>query len=256
VWAGPVTRISAALRETFRIHGYAVVPGILDSRQLAAARATVASLLAAEPPEPGHTGPHFLWPRFGAGGHPLLDLYRSAGLGALATELLRDGLAPGEPDFAQLAATYPPYPIRPGGPHVDGITPGEPDGRPGTFSLLAGLWLTGQDEPDQGNLWVWPGTHRRFGAWLASRGADALPGVAGRYAGPYPPVELGGPVQVTGAAGSAVLAHYLLAHNIGNHDGPAGGEPRQTVYYRLRAAGHVARWRQAVTDPLLEFRTG
>ena len=254
MWASPVTRISTARRESFLRSGYAVIPQVLDPAALAAARATVASLLTAEPPEPGHTGPYFLWPRFGAGGHPLLDLYRSAGIGALAAELLRDGLAPDEPGFAQLAATYPPHPHRPGGPHVDGITPGEPDGRPGTFSLLAGIWLTGQDEPGQGNLWVWPGTHLRFGAWLAHRGADALPGVAERYAGPYPPVELGDPVQVTGAAGSVLVAHYLLAHNIGNHDGPAGGEPRQTVYYRLHAAGHRDRWRQAVTEPLLEYR--
>jgi hypothetical protein len=254
VWAIPVTRITGAIRRSFSSEGYAVIPAVLDAGQLGAARAMVASLLAAEPPEPGHAGPYFLWPRFGPAGHPLLDLYRSAGIAAVAAELLRDGLAPDEPGFAQLAVTYPPYPQRPGGPHVDGITPGEPDGRPGTFSLLAGIWLTGQDEPGQGNLWVWPGTHLRFGAWLAENGADALAGVADRYAGPYPPVELGDPVQVTGAAGSVLFAHYLLAHNIGNHDGPASGEPRQTVYYRLRAPGHVARWRQAATEPLLEFR--
>ena len=82
-----------------------------------------------------------------------------------------------------------------------------------------------------------------------ARGGRAVPG-------PYPPVELGDPVQVTGPAGSVLFAHYLLAHNIGNHDGPAGGEPRQTVYYRLHAPGHRDRWRHAVTDPLLEFRTG
>ena len=251
-----MTRITGSAIATFRSKGYGIIPAVLDTRQLGAARAMVASLLAAGPPEPGHAGPYFLWPRFGAGGHPLLDLYRSAGIGALAAELLRGGLAPDEPDFAQLAVTYPPYPHRPGGPHVDGITPGEPDGRPGTFSLLAGIWLTGQDEPGQGNLWVWPGSHLRFGAWLAEQGADALPGVAERYPGPYPPVEMGDPVQVTGPAGSVLFAHYLLAHNIGNHDGPAGGEPRQTVYYRLHAPGHRDRWRHAVTDPLLEFRTG
>ena len=253
MWASPVTRLTGATIRTLRSEGYAIIPGILEPGQLSAARAIVASLLAAEPPEPGHAGPYFLWPRFGAGGHPLLGLYRSAGIGALAAGLLRDGLAPDEPQFAQLAVTYPPYPHRPGGPHVDGITPGEPDGRPGTFALLAGLWLTDQQEPGRGNLWVWPGTHLRFGAWLAARGADTLAGLAGQYPGPYPPVELGDPVQVTGAAGSVLFAHYLLAHNIGNHEGPANGPPRQTVYYRLRAAGHVDRWQQAVTEPLMEF---
>ena len=50
-----------------------------------------------------------------------------------------------------------------------------------------------------------------------------------------------------------LFAHYLLAHNIGNHDGPAGGPRRETIYYRLRARGHRDRWREAITDPLLEF---
>jgi hypothetical protein len=65
--------------------------------------------------------------------------------------------------------------------------------------------------------------------------------------GPYPAIDLGEPEQVTGPAGSVLLAHYLLGHNIGGHDGPAGAAPRQAVYYRLRAAGHRDRWRQAVT---------
>jgi hypothetical protein len=61
-------------------------------------------------------------------------------------------------------------------------------------------------------------------------------------------------VQATGAPGSALFAHYLLGHNIGNHDGPASDPRRETIYYRLRAHGHQQRWREAVTNPLLEFR--
>jgi hypothetical protein len=91
----------------------------------------------------------------------------------------------------------------------------------------------------------------RFGEYLARRGADALGQL---HPAPYPPIELGEPVQVTGPAGSVLLAHYLLAHNIGGHDGPAGAPIRQVVYYRLQAAGHRARWREAVTYPLAEFR--
>jgi hypothetical protein len=41
-----------------------------------------------------------------------------------------------------------------------------------------------------------------------------------------------------GPAGSVVLAHYLLGHNIGGHDGPAGASWRQVAYYRLHATGH------------------
>ena len=240
----------------FRQQGFVVIPGALDDRQLACGRRTVAAMLTAEPPPAGHTGPYFLWPRFapaaeGGHDHGLLRFYRATGIGALAAGLLRPDLPPQEPEFAQLAATIPPWPHRPGGPHVDGISQPLPDGTPGTFSLLAGAWLTDHSEPDQGNLWVWPGTHLRSGAWLAEHGADAL---AQLHPESYPPIDLGEPQQLSGPAGSVLLAHYLLAHNIGGHDGPAGAPMRQVVYYRLQAAGHRGRWREAVTDPLAEFR--
>jgi hypothetical protein len=69
--------------------------------------------------------------------------------------------------------------------------------------------------------------------------------------GPYPKIDLGEPTQVTGAAGSVLLAHYLLAHNIGGHEGE---ERRETIYYRLHTPGHRERWRDVVTHPLLELR--
>lgn len=243
----------------FRTQGFVVIPGVLDERLLACGHRIATAMLTAEPAPAGHAGPYFLWPRFasaadGGGGaeHGLLRFYRACGVGDLAAHLLRPELAPQDPDFAQLATTVPPWPHRPGGPHVDGISPPLPDGQAGTFSLLAAVWLTGHEDQSRGNLWVWPGTHLRAGAWLAERGADALsrlhPGLS------YPPVELGDPVRVTGPAGSVLLAHYLLGHNIGGHDGPVGAPARQVVYYRLQARGHRARWRDVVTDPLAEFR--
>ncbi|MFC4913049.1 phytanoyl-CoA dioxygenase family protein [Actinomadura gamaensis] len=105
--------------------------------------------------------------------------------------------------------------------------------------LLAGVWLTDHSLPHRGNLWVWPGTHLRSGRFLAERGPDALC-LDEMAPGPYPPVELGDLVQVTGTAGSVLLAHYLLGHNIGDH---VGDERRETVYYRLLADGHRERWR-------------
>ena len=248
--------IDAAARARFREQGYLVIPGVLDERQQALGHRVVAAMLTAEPPPAGHTGPYFLWPRFAVPGecghdHGLLRFYRGSGIGDLAAALLRPDISPSEPSFAQLSATIPPWPHRPGGPHVDGISPPSADGTPGTFSLLAAAWLTDHSEPDHGNPWVWPGTHLRLGAYLAEHGADAL---AQLHPSPYPPISLGEPVQVTGPAGSVLLAHYLLAHNIGGYDAPPSAPMRQVVYYRLEARGHRARWREAVTDPLLEFR--
>ena len=265
-----MTPITAADRAAFRERGFVVIPAAIDDRHLAMGRRTAAAMLMAEPPAAGLVGPYFLWPRFAvppddgqltmradrAGDapncdHGLLRLYRQTGLGELAADLLRPDLPPEQPEFAQLATTIPPWPHRPGGPHVDGISLPLPDGTPATFSLLVGAWLSDHSESNCGNLWVWPGTHLRFGAYLARRGADALSKL---YPEPYPPVELGEPVQVTGPAGSVLFAHYLLAHNIGGYDGPPDAPMRQVVYYRLQASGHQASWRTAVTDPMGEFR--
>jgi Phytanoyl-CoA dioxygenase (PhyH) len=248
-----VAGVSDEMRAEFGQRGFVIVPGVVSSRQLRGARAAVSALLE-EQPAPADRALRFLWPRFGADGHPLLDLYHQAGVAALAAQLLRPGLRVQEPEFAQVAVTVPPFMHRPGGPHVDGLTPAEADGRPGTFSLLAGVWLTDQSITDRGNLWTWPGTHLRFGQYLAERGADALTRAEELGPGPYPRIELGEPAQATGPAGSVLFAHYLLGHNIGGHFGTAGEQRRETIYFRLLVDGHRERWQEAVTTPLLEFR--
>ena len=247
--------ITDETRTTFRQQGFTVIPDLLSGKQIATGRRAVAAMLERQPYADDHVGPYFLWPSFPPTGHPLLDFYRETGVEKLAGQLLRADLAVQDPDFAQVATTIPPWPHRPGRPHVDGLTPGEPDGRPGTFSLLAGVWLTDHGRLNRGNLWVWPGTHLRFGKYLAERGADALAQIEEMNPGPYPKIELGEPTQVVGRAGSVLFAHYLLAHNIGNHDGAPEEGRRETVYYRLHASGHRDRWREAVTDPLVEFRS-
>jgi hypothetical protein len=245
--------ITAAMRTTFREQGFLVVPGVLSTEQLATGRDLVAAELDHQPPAPGQVGPHFAWPRFENGQHPLLDFYREA-VAPLAAELVRPELGLDDPDFAQIATTIPPWPHRPGLPHVDGVSPLAPDGTPYTFSMLAGVWLTDQQEEYQGNLHVWPGTHLRFGKYLAERGVDALAELSKDTSGaPYPKIELGEQIQVTGTAGSVLFAHYLLGHNIGGNTGP---DRRETIYYRLQAHGHRDRWREVVTDPLSEFREG
>jgi hypothetical protein len=243
------------MRAAFRARGYVVVPGVLTDAQLDRGRALVERELDADPPPPGHLGNLARWPRFTPGGpNRLLDFYRETGVADLAAELLRPDMTLQEPDFAQVAVTIPPWPHRPGGPHLDGLTPMPENGVPGTFTLLAGLWLSDQSEPHHGNLWVWPGTHLRAGAYFAEHGPEAITRVDELGPGPYPPVELGEPAQATGPAGSVLFAHYLLAHNIGGHDGPAGAAWRRTLYFRLSTVGHTNRWRAIVTEPLHEFR--
>jgi hypothetical protein len=245
--------MTATQRTTFREQGFVVIPGVLTDEQLATGRELVAAELAKQPPEPGHVGFHFAWPRFEDGPHPLLDLYRET-VAPLAAELVRPELGVDDPDFAQIATTIPPWSHRPGAPHVDGVSPLSEDGLPFTFSMLAGVWLTDQLEEYHGNLHVWPGTHLRFGEYLAEHGADALAELSKDTSGaPYPKIELGEQIQTFGTAGSVLFAHYLLGHNIGGNTGP---DRRETIYYRLQAHGHGERWRDVVVDPLSEFRAG
>lgn len=247
--------LTDTMRRTFREQGYVVVPGVLTDAQLGRGLALVEELLAADPPPPGHVGQLARWPRFTAtGDNPLLDFYREVGVAELAAQLVREDLPLQDPDFAQLAVTVPPWPHRPGGPHVDGITPTLPDGTPGTFTLLAGVWLSDQTAPYTGNLWVWPGTHLRAGAYFAEHGADALARADELRPGPFPDVEWGEPVQAACPTGSVLFAHYLLGHNFGGHDGPADAAWRRTLYYRVRTVGHRQRWRTVVTEPLHEFQ--
>lgn len=255
--AGPATatvEVTAEHRRSFHEQGYVVIPGVLSDAQLDRGRALVDAILTDDPPPPGHLGNLARWPRFGPDGHPLQDFYRDTGVARLAAGLLRADLPPQDPDFAQLAVTIPPWKHRPGGPHLDGLIPPAADGVPGTFTLLAGIWLSDQSQFHQGNLWVWPGTHLRAGAYLAEHGAHALARPDELGPGPYPPIDLGTPTQATGPAGSVLFAHYLLAHNIGGHDGPATAGWRRTLYYRLSAAGHREHWTTAVTKPPHEFR--
>src|SRR5205823_2785613 len=149
------------------------------------------------------------------------------------------------PDHVQVSLNIPPFHHRPGGPHIDGLTPPDPGGRPSTFTILAGIFLTDQLAEDMGNLWVWPGSHRTSAAYFRQNGPDALISSA-----PYPPIELASPKQVTGRAGDLLLAHYMLGHNIG---GNTSGMVREVVYFRLRRQDHRDRWRASVQDELYEF---
>jgi ectoine hydroxylase-related dioxygenase (phytanoyl-CoA dioxygenase family) len=228
---------------TFARTGYLVVPQVVPPPAIAAARQEIERRLSERPPPAGHRGPHMLF-LTGSLPAPLSSLlFETPAL--RAAEAL---IAPGKfetPDHLQLSLNFPPFPHRPGGPHMDGLSPPEPDGRPGTFTLLAGIFLTDQSQEESGNLWVWPGSHRAAAAYFRAHGPEAVLPSA-----PYPPVALPEPRQVTGRAGDLLLAHYMLGHNIG---GNTSRDVREAVYFRLSREGHRDRWRDCVQDPLLEF---
>jgi hypothetical protein len=243
--------VNRAQLHTFAEDGYVVLPRVVPQTLIDAARQEIAARVAQNPPAPGAVGPNFYFvmrdaTQDNALPPPLLAPFFASAALPLAQALIGDGACEFDPlDHVQISRIIPPWPHRPGGPHIDGLTPPEPDGRPSTFTMLAGIFLTDQSRENAGNLWVWPGSHRQTASYLRQHGPDTLVSCV-----PYPPVALGTPRQVTAQPGDLLLAHYLLGHNIG---GNVSDTVREALYYRLKRSDHRARWRNAVQDPLLEF---
>jgi hypothetical protein len=227
----------------FAERGFVVVPQVVPQELLATASRTIDELLGREPPPREVRGPHFHFLQ-AATAPALLALLTQSPAFALAESLTRPGTLE-VPQQMQVALNYPPFAHRPGGHHLDGASPPEPDGRPGTFTLLAGVLLTDQSSDDMGNLWVWPGTHLSHQGFFREHGPDALVACGG-----YPPIPLPIPEQVRGRAGDLLLAHYLLGHNIG---GNTSDTVRRAVYFRVKRVGHAARWRQFLQDAWSDY---
>lgn len=235
--------LSEEFRHEFADRGYIVIPSVVPEHLLSAARTSIDQRLKSDPLEASKRGAHFLW----------VDRDRS--LRALmhetsAFDLAEALVAPRRLEWshpAQVALNIPPNPQRPGGGHLDGFSVTEPDGRPGTFTLLAGVMLSDQSERDAGNLWVWPGTHRTHAAYFREeRSLEELVATGGHFPIALPPHE-----QVLGRPGDLLLAHYMLSHNTGCN---LSAHVRCTVYVRLRCAGHRENWQRFVRDEMYEFR--
>src|SRR2546421_1484175 len=152
--------------------GYLVAPGVVAPMLQAAACTRIRELLVARPVPAGHTGHHFYF--LPSADEPVLvALLTDSGTLDLAAALTAPRRI-NPPAQVQVALTFPPHQHRPGGGHLDGFAPTEPDGRPGTFTLLAGVVLSDQTRPDSGNLIVWPGSHHATADLVRQQGADAL----------------------------------------------------------------------------------
>ena len=226
----------------FAERGYLVIPGAVPTEVVERAVQRTDELLAADPPAVDKRGPHFYF--LDAGGEPdlLAPLVSTPAFG-LARDLAGES-ALEVPGQVQVALNIPPFPHRPGIPHIDASN-AEPVDEPelSTFTLLAGVLLTDQLTQDSGNLWIWPGTHLTHADYFRQHGPAKFCA--------YPPVTLPDPVQVTGRAGDLLLAHYLLGHNIGGNS--ASGQTRRALYYRVSAKGHAAHRAEFLQDVWLDY---
>src|SRR5207302_78793 len=141
--------------------------------------------------------------------------------GSLALQIAGGLVAPNTLDHAfdhiQVATTVPGWSHIPGGPHIDGHGPGQDP--PASFTLLAGVLLTDQQDAESGNLWVWPGSHLHHECLFHERGTSVLHQTGGHSSLLEPPPALNPPVPITGGRGDLLLAHFLLGHNKGGNTG-------------------------------------
>jgi hypothetical protein len=232
---------------TFGRSGYLVVEQVVPEHLLARADAEIDRFVADEPPPAGTVGHHSYWRAPDDAPATRAALFESAAR-AVAEELT----AP-EPldlilDHVQLALNIPPYPHRPGGPHIDGHRPTQD--APASFTVLAGIFLSDESGPDRGNLWVWPGSHLVHERVFRERGTRALLEHSGHISFLPDTPALASPHPVYGRRGDLLLAHFLLGHN---HGGNLCPKTRRMLYYRLGCPGHADRWEATFTDALTEY---
>lgn len=228
--------------DEFAERGFVLVPEVVRGDVLAQAAGRIDEIVAADPPGAGERGNHFYF--LPTKDEPALraPLTRTAAFG-LAEQLAGTGTLK-YPWQVQIALNIPPFPHRPGIPHIDAAFP-EPTDEPisGTFTLLAGILMSDQLSENSGNLWVWPGTHLTHAAYFREHGPHLHCA--------YPPIDLPEPEQIKGRAGDLLLAHYLLGHNIGgNYESE---RTRRALYFRINARDHESRRGEFLQDPWLDY---
>jgi Phytanoyl-CoA dioxygenase (PhyH) len=228
---------------SFAERGFVVIPNVVPPPLVEAAMQRIDRLVEQNPPPADRRGFHFYWEQNPVDTDPLAALLQESRAREMV-ECLIAPLALARMEQLQVSLNIPVWKHRPGGPHIDGLRATEPSGRPGTFTLLAGILLTDQTASDMGNLWVWPGSHNVAASYLRQHRPDALFDIE------HPTYPMAPPEQVLGRAGDLFLGHYLLGHNMG---GNTSEVVRRVVYFRLQAEGHRTRWRDCVRDPMLEF---
>lgn len=231
--------------------GYVVVRNAVDESVVAELEAEVDALIDREPPPADKVGFHHYFEH--PSRLPVADrALREAGVLSLAGELVAPLSIDLAFDHIQIATSIYGWDHEPGDGHIDGYgIAGQTE--PNTFTMLAGIYLGNESEPDRGNLWVWPGSHLVHQQLFSERGVDALMGedsMGGHACLLNSAPDFGEGHPVLAERGDLLLAHYLLAHN---QSGNMWNPMRRIVYYRLAASGHRERWDATQTNALLEY---
>jgi hypothetical protein len=156
--------------DEFAERGFLVLPQAVPPDVVATAAEAIDELIEHDPPGADVRGPYNYFPE--AAQVPALAAVLT---GSPAFGLAESLTGPGTlvvPWQVQVALNIPPFPHRPGMHHIDGApsTPPEPDGRPGTFTMLAGVLMSDQRGQDAGTRSGCDssesGSNREYNTWL------------------------------------------------------------------------------------------
>jgi hypothetical protein len=226
--------------------GYLVIPGVVPRLMVEEARRAINHHLGSEgmpPDDLPKMGATTYCPGLGSQ-EVITDLFNRSPLFALCESAVGEGnlLTAGS---GQIALRFPrPTSDRaePRG-HIDGRGTGIngiPKGefRRG-FTMLAVILLSDLPEAYSGNFTVWPGTHRLFETMFRERGPAALADGIDTIAVPA------APVQITGAAGDAVISHHQIVHSAAPNCSP---NIRYAAIFRGRHKDVERNGTEAMTD--------
>lgn len=244
-------------RRAFARDGYVVVPSVVSRTQVNAALQAINHWLDAGYDSRQRQTYHMCTFAPELVASPLIMglLLDSPALDLSATLVGRELDRPAEAQialrFPVAPGTQPTYPA----PHIDGVPTGHngfSSGRLHGFTVLACVLLSDLPEPGHGNFTVWPSSHVAMARWLSDRGHPVRVDDGEEFhresaAVAYRAAE---PVAVTGRAGDLILAHYLLMHRVGSHQGPG---IRYAVFFRLCAYGRDQLGDEVFTDPWAEW---
>ena len=233
----------------FAEQGYLVLPDVVPEALLHAAEEEVERVTASLAPVQAQEGPGTRFWFLTPAQLPRAEeaLISSGGL-SLAEALVAPNRLELAFDHIQVATTVPPWSHVPGGPHIDGHRPDQD--APGSFTLLAGIFLTNQATSACGNLWVWPGSHLVHERVFQERGAGCLLPTSGHLNLLEAAPPLGPAVEVLARRGDLLLSHFLLGHNSG---GNTSESIRRTLYFRLSTPSHAREWEATFLDCWHEF---
>ena len=226
-------RLTDQQKRRFIEDGYIVIPNAVPRVMVDAARQSINHYIGQHgmPPDELDIYRAQTYCRHLTQTHEITTLFNDTPVFSLTESLVGEGRL-SKAASGQIGLRFPAPPFADAGPprgHLDGIGSGKNGSNVGEyhrgFTGFAVVYLSDVPTEYSGNFTVWPGSHLTVEQHLEQQGVDVLTRGCPQCDWPRPPV------QVTGQAGDAVIAHHQLIHTAAPNTSP---NIRYGIIFRLR----------------------